>query len=200
MVTRHPETTFVCVHFANNAEELDWVDRALDAHPNMMADLAARVPEIGRHDPTSVRRVFEKHQDRILFATDFQVYDTLTLGSGGSGPPPTDADALIFFEKHWRWLETRDKDFAHMTPIQGNWTISAIGLRPRPSSARSTSRTRGSSSLVSSRDDATPRLLRRMRRSLCSRLSLRSRRRAPSAPASRTRRSSPRRGSPIPAT
>ena len=94
----------------------------------MMADLAARIPEIGRHDPDRVRRLFEKHQDRILFATDFQVSDHLTLGSGGKGPPPTDADAVTFFEKHWRWLETRDEHFVHMTPIQGDWTISGIGL------------------------------------------------------------------------
>jgi len=128
VITRHPETTFVSVHFANNAEDLAWVDASLDRHPNMMADLAARIPEIGRHDPEAVRRIFLKHQDRILFATDFQVADELTLGSGGSGPPPTEADAIDFFHKHWRWLETRDKDFAHMTPIQGRWTISGIGL------------------------------------------------------------------------
>jgi predicted TIM-barrel fold metal-dependent hydrolase len=131
VIQRHPETTFVAVHFANNAEDLAWVDASLDRHPNMMADLAARVPEIGRHDPEEVRRVFLKHQDRILFATDFQVYDTMTLGSGGSGPPPTEADAIDFFQKHWRWLETRDKNFPHMTPIQGRWTISGIGL-PAP--------------------------------------------------------------------
>jgi len=75
-----------------------------------------------------VRRLFEKHQDRIVFGTDFQVYDRLTLGSGGSGPAPTDDDARQFFEKHWRWLETNDRDFEHMTPIQGDWKISAIGL------------------------------------------------------------------------
>jgi predicted TIM-barrel fold metal-dependent hydrolase len=130
VIERHRGTTFVCVHFANNAEDLDWVERELDRHPNMMADLAARVPEIGRHPPDRVRRLFEKHQDRILFATDFQVYDTLILGSSGSGPPPSDADAVAFFEKHWRWLETRDAGFEHMTPIQGKWTISAIGLSP----------------------------------------------------------------------
>ncbi len=128
VIARHPRTTFVAVHFANNAEDVDWVDRQLDAHPNMMADLAARIPEIGRHDPDAVRRVFIKHQDRILFATDFQVYETLTLGSGGSGPPPSDEDAVTFFDRHWRWLETRDRDFPHMTPIQGRWTISGIGL------------------------------------------------------------------------
>ena len=29
VIARHPHTTFVCVHFGNNAEELDWVDRSL---------------------------------------------------------------------------------------------------------------------------------------------------------------------------
>jgi hypothetical protein len=75
-----------------------------------------------------VRRLFLKHQDRILFGTDFQVYDRLILGSSGKEPPPTDADAEVFFAKEWRWLETRDCNWAHMTPIQGDWTISSIGL------------------------------------------------------------------------
>lgn len=130
VIARHPKTTFVCVHFANNPEDLDWVERSLDKHPNMMADIAARVPEIGRKDPERVRRLFLKHQDRILFATDFMVYDKLILGSGGSGPPPSDEDGLEFFAKHWRWFETNDRNFPHMTPIQGNWTISGIGLPP----------------------------------------------------------------------
>ena len=128
VIARHPKTTFVCVHFANNAEELDWVDQSLSRHPNMMADLAARIPEIGRHDPDKVRQLFIKYQDRILFATDFQVLDRLILGSSGNEPPPTDADAEVFFAKEFRWLETRDRNWAHMTPIQGDWTISSIGL------------------------------------------------------------------------
>jgi len=131
VIARHPKTTFVCVHFGNNAEELEWVDAALDRHPNMMADLAARIPEIGRHDPEKVRRLFTKHQDRIFFATDFQVYDRLILGSSGNEPPPSDDDAAEFFAKEWRWLETNDRNFPHMTPIQGDWTISGIGL-PAP--------------------------------------------------------------------
>ncbi|MGV2339922.1 MAG UNVERIFIED_CONTAM: amidohydrolase family protein [Planctomycetaceae bacterium] len=48
VIERHPQTTFVCVHFANNPEELDWVDAALDRCPNMYADMAARIPELGR--------------------------------------------------------------------------------------------------------------------------------------------------------
>jgi hypothetical protein len=128
VIARHPQTTFVCVHFANNAEELDWVDQSLSRYPNMMADLAARIPELGRHDPDAVRRLFVKHQDRIVFGTDFMVYDRVVLGSSGNEPPPTDADAESYFAKEWRWLETLDKNWEHMTPIQGDWTISAIGL------------------------------------------------------------------------
>ena len=128
VIARHPKTTFVCVHFANNPEDLATVDAWLDQYPNMRVDLAARIPELGRHDPAQVRALFNKHQDRILFATDFMVYSKLILGSGGSGDPPTDEDALEFYRKHWQWLETHDRGFAHMTPIQGDWTIDAIGL------------------------------------------------------------------------
>lgn len=128
VIARHPETTFVCVHFANNAEDLEWVEQALDRRPNMMADLAARVPEVGRHPPDKVRRLFLKHADRILFATDFQVYGKLILGSSGDDDHPTEDDAVAYFATHWRWLETMDRDFTHMTPIQGEWPISGIGL------------------------------------------------------------------------
>jgi hypothetical protein len=128
VIARHPGTIFVGVHFANNAEDLKWVDKSLSKYPNMRADLAARIPEIGRHSPTKVRRLFTKHQDRILFGTDFMVYNRLILGSSGNEPPPTDADAQTFFLKEWRWLETRDRNWEHMTPIQGDWTISSIGL------------------------------------------------------------------------
>lgn len=128
VIARHPQTTFICVHFANNPEELEWVDAALTRRTNMMADIAARIPEVGRHDPAKVRELFIKHQDRILFATDFMVYGKLILGSGGDSDQPTDDDAAVFYEKCWRWFETADKDWPHMTPIQGDWTISSIDL------------------------------------------------------------------------
>ena len=131
VIARHRKTTFVCVHFANNPEDIDWVDRALDRNPNMNADLAARMPEVGRRDPKKVHKLFVKHQNRIFFATDFMVYNKLILGSSGDAERPTDEDAQTFYEKEWRWLETWDKNWEHMTPIQGDWTISSIGL-PAP--------------------------------------------------------------------
>lgn len=128
VIAKHRGTTFVCVHFANNPEDIEWVDAALTRNPNMMADLAARMPEVGRHDPQKVHDLFVRHQDRIVFATDFMVYDRLILGSAGDDERPTDGDAQVFYDKNWRWLETWDKDWPHMTPIQGSWTISSIGL------------------------------------------------------------------------
>ena len=130
VIARHPKTTFVCVHFANNSEDLDWVAARLDERPNMHADLAARIPELGRQAPEKARAMFTKYADRILFATDFMVYNKLILGSGGDADNPTDDDANAFYEKCWRYLETSDRDWAHMTPIQGDWTISAIALAP----------------------------------------------------------------------
>lgn len=130
VIARHPQTTFIGVHFANNSEDLRWVADRLNERPNFYADLAARVPELGRHAPTEVREMFTTHQDRILFATDFQVFERLVLGSGGDADRPTDEDADLFFAKHWRWLETNDRNWEHMTPIQGDWTINSIGLSP----------------------------------------------------------------------
>ena len=130
VIEKHPKTTFVCVHFANNSEDIDWVERALDEHPNMNADLAARIPELGRHDPEKLRRLFTKHAGRIFFATDFMVTEKLILGSSGDAERPTDEDALTFYKKCWRWLETADRDWPHMTPIQGDWNISSIQLAP----------------------------------------------------------------------
>ena len=128
VIARHPNTTFVCVHFANNPEDIDWVDKQLDRYPNMMADLAARIPEIGRQNPEQLRKLFIKHQDRILFGTDFQVWSRYILGSAGDNEKPTDYEALVFFRKCYRFLETDDRDWVHMTPIQGDWTISSINL------------------------------------------------------------------------
>ncbi|WP_442485710.1 amidohydrolase family protein [Aeoliella sp. SH292] len=128
IIAKHPETTFVGVHFANNPEDIDWVSRNFDKYPNMMGDIAARIPEIGRGDPEKLRAMFIKHQDRLLFGTDFQVWDRMILGSAGDDERPTDYDALVFFQKCFRFMETDDRDWAHMTPIQGSWTISSINL------------------------------------------------------------------------
>ena len=129
-VARHPRTIFIGVHFGNDPEDPDRVARMLDKHPNLYIDTAARIPEMGRHDPVKMRRFFEKYQDRILFGTDTGVGpEDADMMYGSTGPlPPTAADEERFFRSSWRYFETRDKQFESPTPIQGRWKIDGIGL------------------------------------------------------------------------
>jgi predicted TIM-barrel fold metal-dependent hydrolase len=128
LFARHPKTTFIAVHVAGYPEDLGWVGDLLDALPNVVVDLAARLPALGHHAPADVRRFFERHQDRILFGTDLGVDPGgLMLGAPlATKEGPADVDR--FFSASWRYLESTDEDFAHPTPIQGNWRISGLGL------------------------------------------------------------------------
>jgi predicted TIM-barrel fold metal-dependent hydrolase len=129
-VARHPNTTFIAVHFGDDPEDPDNVSRMLDKYPNFYIDTAARVPEMGRHDAVKMRAFFEKYQDRILFGTDTGIgatADDMMFGSNGE-LPPTRADEERFFKSTWRYFETNDKQFESPTPIQGRWKIDGIGL------------------------------------------------------------------------
>lgn len=127
LLAKHRDTTFIGVHFANNPEDLDYVEKVLAANPNLVVDIAARLPEIGRHDPAKVRALFVRFQDRILFGTDLGFGRGLMLGSTGNENPNL-ADLFLFYADHFRWLETNDANIPHPTPIQGDWKISSIGL------------------------------------------------------------------------
>ena len=130
-IARHPQTTFVAAHFGGAPEEPERVAALLDRHPNYYVDTAARVPELGRHSPARMRAFYTKYQDRILFGSDLGVGPGgLTLGSGGERPG-TRAESRVFFERHFRYFESNARGIPHPTPIQGRWTIDAVGL-PRP--------------------------------------------------------------------
>ncbi|MBN1774298.1 MAG: amidohydrolase family protein [Deltaproteobacteria bacterium] len=134
VLERHPGTTFLLIHLANYPEKLDYVDRLLDTHPNVYVDTSARVPEIGRHPADQVRAFFVKHQDRILFGSDFIVEGdgSMQLGSAWHVPDvlPGLDDAVEFYARHWRFFETTERQIDHPTPIQGRWKVDAIGLPP----------------------------------------------------------------------
>jgi hypothetical protein len=125
---RFANTTFVAVHFANNPENINEVDRLLDRYPNVVVDIAARVPELGRHAPSHVRKVFTKHQDRILLGTDLGFSPRqIMLGSVGRDSP-TLYDIFEFYARHEAWLSTTDQQIQHPTPIQGRWRINGAGI------------------------------------------------------------------------
>jgi predicted TIM-barrel fold metal-dependent hydrolase len=112
LVSRHPATTFIGAHVACCAEDLAWVGRMLDAYPNLHADIAARIAELGRQ-PRAARELIEAHPGRVLFGTDLF-------------PPSREMYAI-----HFRFLETLDEHFPYDTedpPPQGRWAISGLGL------------------------------------------------------------------------
>lgn len=128
VVAKHPKTIFLGIHLASYPENLDDAAKLLDRCPNIYMDIAARVPEIGRHPVDKARAFFIKYQDRILFGTDLIVTPhSMQLGSV-SKEPPTFEDALRFYAIHRRYFETADRNFDHPTPIQGRWKINGINL------------------------------------------------------------------------
>ncbi len=110
VIARHPRTTFICAHMANDGEDLAEVARWLDEYPNMYVDIDARISELGRQ-PYTARRFFLKYQDRIMFGTDTS--------------PGRQA-----YRMYYRFLETDDEYFdpAGGHHRQGFWMIYGVFL------------------------------------------------------------------------
>jgi predicted TIM-barrel fold metal-dependent hydrolase len=111
VIARHPKTIFIGAHVANNPEDLQAVGQWFDKYPNLYADIASRIGELGRQ-PYTARRFFIRYADRIVFGTD--------------GPWPETRMRL-----YWRFLETYDEYFPYSEkdfPPQGLWNIYGLGL------------------------------------------------------------------------
>ena len=123
VLLRHPETTFVGVHFGNNPENIRYVAAVLDRFPNFNIDTAARVGEIGRVEPASLHQFFIKYQDRTLFGSDV-VYgpDNVDLGVPMPGTN-TNEEAKKFFNTHWKFFETTARNMDHPSPSFSSATI-----------------------------------------------------------------------------
>jgi predicted TIM-barrel fold metal-dependent hydrolase len=134
LVKNHPDTTFVCVHFGNASEDLDYVGRLLDENPNVCIDTAARVGFLGAHPADQLREFFIKYQDRILFGTDFGVGNF--PGSGrfwlgvGDGQEKTVEDCHAYYEAQWPFYESDAKDLPRPCPISGRPLLDGLHLPP----------------------------------------------------------------------
>ncbi|WP_114578724.1 amidohydrolase family protein [Saliphagus sp. LR7] len=127
VIERHPETTFLGVHWGCAAEEVGYVADVMRDNPNYLLDVSARLSEIGRHEAEFVREIFLEFEDRIMFGTDLGVWDPIMLGAP-QGFEPTREDVEEFYDAHWQYFETDEEEIAHPTPIQGDWTVDAINL------------------------------------------------------------------------
>jgi predicted TIM-barrel fold metal-dependent hydrolase len=121
---------FVGVHVACLSENLKQVGKWLDELPNLSIDTAARIGELGKHPATEGNEFFTKYQDRIMFGTDMAYWNGCDVQGAGPCKNFTLEEDRKFYDIHWRYLQTMDKQFDHPTPIQGNWKIDGIGLEP----------------------------------------------------------------------
>jgi predicted TIM-barrel fold metal-dependent hydrolase len=107
---RHPGTTFVAAHIAENSENLGRVSAMLEANPNVLVDISARASELGRQ-PYSARKFFLRFADRILFGADL-------------------VPEIEMYRLYYRFLETADEYFEYPTHAsgQGRWNIYGLDL------------------------------------------------------------------------
>jgi predicted TIM-barrel fold metal-dependent hydrolase len=83
MVARHRGTTFIFPHCAEKPDSLDCAAEDLDAHPNVVYDFSARVPELARsaRRAAHTREFFTAYADRIFFGTDV-IFDDTNVPTG----------------------------------------------------------------------------------------------------------------------
>ena len=63
-----------------------------------------------------------------MFGTDRMFYTEGDVQGAGPRKRFTKEEDRWFYQVHWRYLQTNDKQFDHPTPIQGDWKIDAVGL------------------------------------------------------------------------
>jgi len=89
MLAKHPKTTFIACHLANEGNDLGMLGKLLDMYPNLYLDISGRDYEIGR-TPRAALKFFTKYTNRILFGTD--------MGRETS-----------MYQAWWRLLESEDE-------------------------------------------------------------------------------------------
>lgn len=121
---------FVAVHVGGYSENLKEVGKWLDEIPNLSVDTAARIGELGKHPAAEGHDFFTKYQDRIMFGTDMAYWNGCDVQGAGPCKKFTLEEDRKFYDIHWKYFQTVEKQFDHPTPIQGKWKIDGIGLDP----------------------------------------------------------------------
>ena len=104
------------------------INKWLTDMPNFYLDVSARLGELGRHPAEKGHALFTKHQDRMMFGTDHMFRKNGDVQGAGPRRTFSKQENDKFYQSHWRYFQTYDKQFDHPTPIQGQWKIDGIGL------------------------------------------------------------------------
>lgn len=78
MLDKNPELVFIGCHLGSMEWSIDMMAEHLDKYPNMILDMAHRVPHLQyltQEDREKVRDFFITYQDRFVYSTDLQLYE-----------------------------------------------------------------------------------------------------------------------------
>ncbi len=111
-VARHPALIFDGAHMASLEWSVDRLAAFLDAYPNAVVDLAARMTQVqyqSNADYDKVRHFFIKYQDRILYGTDLT--ENPPSATERAQNPPVELgefhhEADSFWRSDWLYLAT----------------------------------------------------------------------------------------------
>jgi predicted TIM-barrel fold metal-dependent hydrolase len=107
-VKKHPNTTFIACHFANQSHDLSKLGQLLDRYPNLFADISARFSETAPI-PRFTANFYKKYQDRLLYGTDMGYVKTM-------------------YHTTFRILETNDEHFYDFDLFSYHWSLYGFGL------------------------------------------------------------------------
>jgi len=78
LLDQYPDVTWIGAHMGGHPEDLDWLERFMDRHPNYVVDTSATkwmVRELSR-DPSRLAKFVADHPGRVLFGSDIVAYAT----------------------------------------------------------------------------------------------------------------------------
>jgi uncharacterized protein len=107
-VKKHPRTTFVACHFANQTFDLARLGRLLDKYPNLYADVSQRESYVAAI-PRFAKQFMEKYADRLVYGTD-QGY------------------SLPMYRNTFHIWETLDEHFYAWDVANTRFALSGVGL------------------------------------------------------------------------
>ncbi len=107
-VKKHPKTTFIACHFANQVTDLSKLGKLFDKYPNLYADIGARYAEVAPI-PRYTKAFMEKYNNRLLYGTDM-----------GFDRP--------MYEITFRVLETADEHFYDIDQFGYHWALNGLDL------------------------------------------------------------------------
>ncbi len=107
LFVRHPKTIFINAHLGWLGGNLSELGRLMDRLPNMYADIAAVLYDLGRQ-PRFARQWLERYKDRILFGKDTWARDE--------------------YHTYFRVLETADEYFDYYRKYHAFWQMYGLDL------------------------------------------------------------------------